>query len=40
MGCHSIFVVRIADTDAGLYKTLEVSKVLEQQEKEKKGKYL
>ena len=36
----TIFDIRVTDTDAKSYLPTEVSKVLERQEKEKKGKYL
>ena len=39
-GRETIFDIRITDTDAKSYLPTEVSKVLERQEKEKKGKYL
>ena len=37
---ETIFDIRVTDTDAKSYLPTEVSKVLERQEKEKKGKYL
>ena len=40
MGRDAIFDAHTTDTDAGSYRTLQVSNVLELQEKEKKGKYL
>ena len=36
----TIFDVRITDSDAATHQTVEVSKLLARQEKEKKGKYL
>jgi hypothetical protein len=39
-GRDTIFDMRITDTDTNSYKTLAVTKVFSQQEKEKKSKYL
>ena len=39
-GCNCIFDVRITDTEARSHRKKDPAKVLELQEKEKKGKYL